>query len=242
MANRAAVGHLRRSGILSRCDGLLFANRETKDLLGAGGICMTETGIDDREIRIPGQRRTDCVFLAVGRMVYRKGQAFLLDALRGIPASEPYRCILVGWGPDRKRLERLCRRYGLQDRVTFHARVSYDEMMALYEKAHVLVMPSIRETTGSVLLEAMARGLPVITTGGFGGALLVDESVGWQIDGDTRADYIRSLQNACLACIHDPIRRAQKGSAALQRAKAYTWAQKAAQYDIIYSQVQKGDG
>lgn len=239
--NRISARHLRHTGILSRCDALLFANRETQNLLDGEGLCMTETGIEDCEIGASATKGPGCTFLAAGRMVYRKGHKWLLDALREMPPELEYECIFAGWGPERRRLERLCRRWGLEHRVRFLDRVSYDQMERLYQTAHVLVMPSLRETTGSVLLEAMARGLPVITLNRFGGAVVADETTGWLISGNSRREYVHSLRDACCECIRNPAARAEKGRAALIRAREHTWEAKTARYMALYRRLLGGD-
>lgn len=58
--------------------------------------------------------------------------------------------------------------------------IPYMEMEKEYADADVFIMPSIRETTGTVLLEAMSKGIPVITINKFGGAtLLIKTRVGF---------------------------------------------------------------
>lgn len=59
-------------------------------------------------------------------------------------------------------------------------------------------MPSIRETTGTVLLEAMSKGIPVITINKFGGATLFDENTGWLYGGNSKEEYIENLKKAIL--------------------------------------------
>ena len=56
-----------------------------------------------------------------------------------------------------------------------------------------VIMPSIRETTGTVLLEAMSKGIPVITINKFGGATLFDENTGWLYEGNSKEEYIERI-------------------------------------------------
>ena len=64
--------------------------------------------------------------------------------------------------------------------------IPYMEMEKEYADADVFIMPSIRETTGTVLLEAMSKGIPVITINKFGGATLFDKDTGWLYEGNTK--------------------------------------------------------
>lgn len=76
--------------------------------------------------------------------------------------------------------------------------IPYMEMEKEYADADVFIMPSIRETTGTVLLEAMSKGIPVITINKFGGATLFDKDTGWLYEGNTKEDYIENLKRQFL--------------------------------------------
>ena len=103
-----------------------------------------------------------------------------------------------------------------------------------YELSDVLIMPSIRETTGTVLIEAMSQGMPVITINKFGGAILVDENTGWLYNGENRKSYIDGLKNAMVACIENPKEVERRGQNAREKVKGYTWKRKCNQYEEIY--------
>jgi glycosyltransferase involved in cell wall biosynthesis len=103
--------------------------------------------------------------LAVGRLSREKGQLMLLAAIaelrrRGAAA----RLRLVGDGPLRDQLEGEARALGIEDIVTFSGSVGQDEMPALFRQADVFCQPSFGEGIPVVLMEAMAVGLPVVST------------------------------------------------------------------------------
>lgn len=101
--------------------------------------------------------------LFVGRFRYYKGLDCLVEALRLVPAA---RLALVGDGPEAPRLRRLVAEYGLGSRVAFLGALPDEELPALYRAADVYVLPATErsEAFGISLLEAMAAGLPVVTT------------------------------------------------------------------------------
>lgn len=241
-ANALSRRHLAISGVLGRADYVMFANKETQGYLGdlcgsQGARPYPEIGVGAQEFARRQRRRHDgCTMLVAGRLAYRKGHALLLDALAGLPVGLRYECRIVGDGPCREDLERRCQRDArLKDRVVLTGAVSFEGMMGEYQNADVLVMPSLRETSGSVVLEAMARGLPVITIGRFGGAEIVDDTVGWLYAGTDRASYVRSLQEALVECITSPEERDRRGSNAYERAaEHYTWEAKVAHYQGVY--------
>jgi glycosyltransferase involved in cell wall biosynthesis len=244
--NRISLIKLCFNGALSRCDTLLFANEETKRYLsaisskGQEAKCMTEIGIAsdeivfDRDEATVGSKRS---FLVAGRLIYRKGHGFLLDALKELPKELDYTCTVLGSGPELQRLKKKCRCYGLDGRVQFKERVPFHEMEEIYRNTHVLIMPSIRETTGSVLLEAMSKGLPIVTVNGFGGAQLVTPASGWRYDGRTKKEFIEALKAALTECIEEPASVYLRGQNAAKSCQEHTWGQKVSHYLSIYRQM-----
>lgn len=243
---------LKATGKLAHSDYIMFANRETCQSLNGNckqnypyEIC-SEIGIGDHELRaeacpIPdavSDRDRRCIFLVAGRMIYRKGHAFLLDALAGLPAELEYECRMIGGGPELARLQKRCADSEvLAKHVVFTGPIPYSEMEKEYDNADVFIMPSIRETTGTVLLEAMSKGLPVITINKFGGAILLDNKSGWLYGGQDEASYLAGIRQAILECIRIPGEIRNRGLQARKQAEQYTWDRKCQHYQEIYCQL-----
>ncbi len=124
----------------------------------------------------PGQP----TLVAVGRLVEKKGFAVLLDALAKLRADGVApRCLLVGDGEDRVALQAQRERLQL-DQVEFLGMRTHDEVRAILHGATAMVLPCIvgadgnRDALPTVLLEAMASGLPVVGTDVGGVAEIVD--------------------------------------------------------------------
>ncbi len=102
------------------------------------------------------------IMLFVGRFVYYKGLDVLIDAMRDCEGT----LLLAGDGPLEPLLRARVAAHGLQARVRFLGRVADDELPACYRAADLFVLPSVAftETFGVVQVEAMAAGLPVIST------------------------------------------------------------------------------
>jgi rhamnosyl/mannosyltransferase len=100
--------------------------------------------------------------LFVGRFVYYKGLDVLIDAMTGCQGT----LTLVGDGPLDGDLRAQVARLGLEGRVEFAGRASDEDLPAYYHASDVFVLPSIAETEayGVVQIEAMASGVPVIST------------------------------------------------------------------------------
>lgn len=122
---------------------------------------VVPNGIDPTRFRPDGPRRPGDYLLFVGRLVPYKGLDVLLEALAG-PGGLPL--VVVGDGPERRRLETLARDLGVD--VHFLGRVEDEDLPALYRGARLTVLPSVngQEAFGISLLESMACGTPVVAS------------------------------------------------------------------------------
>ena len=100
--------------------------------------------------------------LFVGRFVYYKGVDVLIDAMARVAGT----LFLIGEGPLEPALTQRAREQGVQDRVVFLGRVSEEDLPAYYQASDVFVLPSVAKTEafGVVQIEAMAAGVPVVST------------------------------------------------------------------------------
>lgn len=202
---------------------------------------ITEVAVDKSEIEDYRKKNNHvCFFLVAGRMIYRKGITFLLDALERIPEESGYQVRIVGDGPELKGLKERCRNnHNLSSHVHFTGMIPYIEMEEEYKQANVFIMPSIRETTGTVLLESMSKGVPIITINRFGGATLLDENSAWLYGGTDQESYIQNLKNAIIECISCPAEVERRGENARKKVESYTWQKKMIGYQAIYNEVLK---
>jgi len=123
-----------------------------------------------------GVAADEMVLLLVGSGFHRKGLSYLLQALgelhrRGITHV---RAVVVGKGHPRP-YQRLAARLGVADRVHFAGLCP--EVERLYAAADVLVLPTLYDPFANACLEAMACGLPVLTTDANGAAELLHDGI-----------------------------------------------------------------
>jgi glycosyltransferase involved in cell wall biosynthesis len=146
--------------------------RSVADYLGQGDrkIRIIDNGIDCLDGDFTGQYRNSFAtsenippLLFLGRVSWEKGLDRLVEALQYAPNVR-----LIIAGPDEtnysKKLELLARKYGVVDRIFYHAAVFGNEKIALLRSSGALVLPSYAESFGIVVLEAMSVGCPVIVS------------------------------------------------------------------------------
>jgi glycosyltransferase involved in cell wall biosynthesis len=148
--------------------------------------------------------------LNVGRLVGVKGQAVLLQALaEHVRAGGDAEVALVGRGPTEQSLRALADHLGVADRVQFLSAVGQDHILEWYAWADVFCLPSFAEGVPVVLMEAMATGLPVVTTAIAGIPELVEDRRSGYLVPPGRPDALVRAWERC----SDPALRRELGAA-----------------------------
>ncbi len=127
----------------------------------------------------PAKRPENAIpsILCVGRLVPAKGQHILIEACailkgRGIKVNVTF----IGDGPDRESLELLAKYLNIHDSITFTGALGQDIVKIYYDAADLFVLPSFAEGVPVVLMEAMAKEIPCITTRITGIPELIDDN------------------------------------------------------------------
>jgi glycosyltransferase involved in cell wall biosynthesis len=132
----------------------------------------------------------------VGRLVPVKAVSLLLRAAAVARNKFPIELTIVGDGPLRNALQTEAQARSLQDVVRFTGNLPLKEIAALLPQAHVFCLPSIRESGGAVLLEAMACALPVLAVNHGGPAELVDDANGRLLSAAGPEQLVQDLTKA----------------------------------------------
>lgn len=151
-----------------------------------------------------------CRLLSYGRLVEKKGFEVLLRAVANVRAAgHAVELRIGGEGSCRAQLEALRRELGLEEGVEVGAWI--DDVQAALDGADVFVLPSLDEPFGIVILEALARGVPVVTTRTQGPSEMLTEETAYLAEvGD-----VDSLSDAIAEAVQSPEERRKRAGRAL---------------------------
>jgi glycosyltransferase involved in cell wall biosynthesis len=170
-ALRGALWSSVRRWIASRCDHVVTVSDTLRNSLVAEG-CQTDNlsvipmGVNLEGGFVPdGRKRADAEVLFVGRLVAVKGLDVLIRAMPQIRATHPAaRLSIVGDGPERPRLEGMVNSLRLASCVDFLGAVEQSGLVEYYRRVTLLVLPSLEEGFGLVVVEALGCGCPVVAS------------------------------------------------------------------------------
>lgn len=175
--------------------------------------------------------------LWVGGIWPRKGLKLLIDAL-GKTEFKDFELNIVGDGEDKKKCQLLVESYGMEDKIHFLGKMSYQQVNEQYEKADVFIFTSLRDTSGNVILEAMSHGLPVITLDHHGAGEIVTNQTGIKICYDSYDSVLKRLIAAIEKYKKEPKLMEIHGMAARKRIEeVYSWKYNMDKMCEVYSKV-----
>lgn len=152
-------------------------------------------------------------FAYLGRLVDWKAVNLLLEAFERVVKQTPAVLEIIGDGEERKALEAQAKALDLPEccTVRFTGWLTQDQCAARLAQADALVLPSLLECGGAVVLEAMAIGLPVVATRWGGPVDYLDETCGFLIEPSAREDFIQGMADAMVTLAKSPQLRKQMG-------------------------------
>lgn len=231
--------------VLKCCSLVLFANKETENLLAERCTCRTEmmidVGVDLEQFAPPlGQSgNMSATILFAGRLEHRKGAQLLLDAIGKIAEDCPdLKLRLAGGGPMGEMLDEKARRLGLEEKITFTGMIGHAEMQAEMANADIFAFPSLRDTSGAVVLEAMAMRLPVVCFDHQGAAIMVADGCGLKVPAPSLRSASDGLADAIRKILSDPGGAGRMGVCARQHVgETHDWAVKVGRINRYYREL-----
>ena len=155
-----------------------------------------------------------------------KGVPLVLRALELVRASSSdIHFTVVGSGNDRMRLESLVEELGVTDRVSWIPWMPREELLRTYNKFDLFVFPSLHDSGGTAVLEAMSSGLPVLCLDLGGPAMLVTNECGRVIQTAevTEEQVVASIANYITEALIEPALLKACSIAARKHVQSLTW-------------------
>ncbi len=167
---------------IEKCDSIIVPSESMHQVLVENykidaPITVLPTGIDLKPYQaadggpIREQEGWDDQFtvISVGRLASEKNWGMLLEAFAQVNQTHAHtRLVLLGDGPDRRKLEQQAKKLGIAEKVDFKGKVAFEDVPAYLKAADLFAFASNTETQGLVTLEAMAAGLPVVAVDAVG--------------------------------------------------------------------------
>ena len=208
---------------------VLVANERTRAALPtcvAGRVVVVpENGVDlDLWSIRPGSSAEGARFLFLGRLVDWKRLDLALQALARVPDAH---LDVIGDGPMRGEWTQLAAELNLRDRVTFLGWMPQADCAQRLQSATALLLPSIFECGGAVVLEAMGMGVPVVAVAWGGPEDYVDSSCGILVPPTSAELVVQGFAGAMRTLIDQPETGRNLGTAARRRIETrYNWEDK----------------
>lgn len=184
---------------------ILVANEDTLAVLPRlsrkKAIKTLETAISTPAIadtKVPSERKS---ILWVGQLEPRKALQILIDAVALIKAENHklYHTLdikVIGTGPDESELKNLCTQRNVADAFCFTGAIPYSDVQDAYRSADIFAFTSVQDTSGNVVLEALANGVPCIALNHQGAREILSHGGGILLDVGSYEEAVKGFSGA----------------------------------------------
>lgn len=230
-SNRLALLDPLVRNTLSRATLICCNTSETAALIPeffrSKSICVHDVAIDEDRLAEGPSSAEQPRFLFAGRLLYWKGVHLALRALaelrREVPDAE---LTIVGDGRDRAWLERLARELHVDKAVSWRGWLPREEVMRIYAAHRAFVFPSLHDSGGTVVMEAMSQGLPVVCLDLGGPGAMLPPHCGYKVAARNRTQeqVIADIAEAMKKLASDDVLRSEMAVNALNAAREMSWS------------------
>ncbi len=231
----------------SASSSVLSANREVQTALaksfGVASRCQLETGISKTEGTALLERTVGgpLRILWAGRFESWKALPLLLKALAKLPKSARYQLRILGAGRCERRWKRLAKRLDLARHIEWVGWPPYEARMPHYRWADVFTFTSLRDTSGTGLLESLACGVPIIGLNHQGARDVMDDDCSIRVPVTSPSQAIRDLSRGIYRLDADRAQLQEMSQLALIRAEDFRWDHLGEEMAEIYREVVSDD-
>ena len=216
-------------GITSNSEGLKQLALESKPNID---IKVIPNGVDVNEFS-PNVSETGpgLKILTVARLIERKGIEYLIDAVSKLKLRIPELSLtVVGSGNLKSVLEEQAKEKMNSDSIRFLGEIPHNELAAIYSSHDIFVLPSLNEGMSNALLEAMASGLPIITTFTGGSKELLNGNAVLIEKGSSE-----SILEALNAIVYDTEKLIRMKDLSVERSRRFSWSKTTQEYIDFYN-------
>lgn len=226
---------------------ILATNRATKKLLEQAGASpakvhlFLDNGVLDEVIAekpFDHPTRRGIVLHWSGRLEPRKALPLALEAVSQaiMDGATDLSLEVSGDGPERLNYERLAVELGISNQVRFLGRIPRPELFSHFRNSDALIFTSLQDSFGSVCLEAMTQGLPLLILDHQGVGDFVPHEASWRVPPSSPSRTVEGFAAAIRQIVAHRDDRLRRAYAALEFAKLQSWRLRAEQMECLYEQ------
>ncbi len=178
--------------------------------------------------------RTAKLLLYVSRIAREKNVDFLLEAIRTLAQKrDDFSLLLIGGGPELGEFRKLVESWQLQERIVFTDMIPKKETNRYFGAADMFVFPSITETQGIVITEAMAAGVPAVAVNIMGPSDIIQDGIDGFLVPLKSAEFAAKIERL----LDDDSLRTKMGQEARKNAKKFSVEATAQQMEKLYGRI-----
>jgi glycosyltransferase involved in cell wall biosynthesis len=237
-------------GGLSHASIIFASTADTRNLLRGPlrkkTLVFSQLGIQKEQLGSPRTpRQTPPRLLYAGRLLYWKGVHIAVQAFAELLTKIPNaRFTIVGSGPEEARLKTDTVIRKIKDNVDFISRLPQRNLFDLYDSHDLLLFPSLHDSGGFVVLEALCHGMPVVCLdlGGPKEIVTPDSGVIIKTDGRNTTQVASSIADELYNVLQSPTTLAQLSSGAISRGNDFILPNRVARFYQEALRYIQGDG
>ncbi|MFR3419609.1 MAG: glycosyltransferase [Eubacterium sp.] len=153
---------------LSSFNELYAVNDETKNIMQQVAnkpckkICEISIGENFKALNVTHIKKQPVEIVYLGRLIELKGIMLLMDVIKNIKTDIPFHVSLYGKGELENEIKQYIKKYKLENTVAVKGNIDYSQVIGVYQNADIFVHPTLRDSAGTVFIEAIANKLPIV--------------------------------------------------------------------------------
>lgn len=205
-------------------------------------MLISEVGLPPSRASKPNSRREGEALRIVwsGQHIPGKALNLALEAVAQLPEGCNWELNILGEGKLTNVYKKLANELCISDKVHFHGRIPREQALLVMQKSHLMVITSLRDLTSTVVIEALANGLPVISLNHCGFHDVVDNTCGIKIELTHPESTVLDIKESIYKIECNEQLRRELSAGAINRATEYEWSNKIVKLNSLYDSIVDG--